>query len=553
MSGSAERAGADLLKLAAERSELERERARVDVAARRRPRDAGDEAETLLAGLVRERDEAAARAEAARTRAESLDPRGGIAPERARQPRRPPRLARGDGGHALRLRRGRARPARGARGHRGRSASWPTRSRPIRCHERAVEAFLGDRAAGRARARRRARAARDPAPPGVGGGPRRLPAPRLRPHAVRLRSPARDRPRGAHGQGPAVRPLSRDRPARRPHPRLPAGRPRRGDAGGRARDRGAPWPGRLRHARRRDAARVLWSRADAGSRACSRPGARSARARRGGKTIEIGSAGRSRRRGRGGRDGRRRLRREARALRRAHPRRGEGPGGHPPRPGRRGGRAVAARAQGRRSSTRSASQAEEEQGAAAVRLAEIEQRSCTAEDAEREEGSRAARRPSAAAVAEARAAAETAQARSSEARSGAGRAARARWRRRRTSAGACQDRRGGAARAHRRGAGPRPGDGGPPRGPPGGAARVRAPARGGPDRPRSRDRTRPPSPRTACATCANELEGREQGAEGAPPRARHAARRALASWRSRRPATAPTSTTSPASASRRWA
>jgi chromosome segregation protein len=71
VSGSAERAGADLLKLAAERSELERETTRV-TSLRDAARGRGDEAETLLAGLVRDREAAAARAEAARARAESL-------------------------------------------------------------------------------------------------------------------------------------------------------------------------------------------------------------------------------------------------------------------------------------------------------------------------------------------------------------------------------------------------------------------------------------------------------------------------------------------------
>jgi chromosome segregation protein len=71
VSGNAERAGADLLKLAAELAELERERARV-TAERDTARTRGGEAEALHAGLVRERDEASARAESARTRAESL-------------------------------------------------------------------------------------------------------------------------------------------------------------------------------------------------------------------------------------------------------------------------------------------------------------------------------------------------------------------------------------------------------------------------------------------------------------------------------------------------
>jgi len=69
--GGAERASADLLKLGAESEELERERTRVSAA-----RDAaiarGAEAESLAKDLVRGRDEAHARAAAARTRTESL-------------------------------------------------------------------------------------------------------------------------------------------------------------------------------------------------------------------------------------------------------------------------------------------------------------------------------------------------------------------------------------------------------------------------------------------------------------------------------------------------
>ncbi len=71
VAGNAERAAADLLKLAAEREELEGERARVGGA-----RDAAlvrrQEAEALEAELARGRDEAIARSGAARTRAEQL-------------------------------------------------------------------------------------------------------------------------------------------------------------------------------------------------------------------------------------------------------------------------------------------------------------------------------------------------------------------------------------------------------------------------------------------------------------------------------------------------
>jgi len=71
VSGNAERAGADLLKLAAEHAELERELARVQ-GTREAARARGDEAQSLLGGLVHERDDAAARAEEARGRAETL-------------------------------------------------------------------------------------------------------------------------------------------------------------------------------------------------------------------------------------------------------------------------------------------------------------------------------------------------------------------------------------------------------------------------------------------------------------------------------------------------
>jgi chromosome segregation protein len=70
VSARAERAGTDLLKLAAERQELEREQARV-VELREGARVLGEEAETLRAGLLRERDDAARRAGEARARAEA--------------------------------------------------------------------------------------------------------------------------------------------------------------------------------------------------------------------------------------------------------------------------------------------------------------------------------------------------------------------------------------------------------------------------------------------------------------------------------------------------
>jgi chromosome segregation protein len=70
VSARAERAGTDLLKLAAERQELEREQARV-VELREGARILGEEAESLRAGFLRERDDAARRAGEARARAEA--------------------------------------------------------------------------------------------------------------------------------------------------------------------------------------------------------------------------------------------------------------------------------------------------------------------------------------------------------------------------------------------------------------------------------------------------------------------------------------------------
>jgi chromosome segregation protein len=71
VAGNAERAAADLLKLAAEREELEGERARVG-GAREAALERRQEAESLAAELGRGRDEAIARTGAARARAEEL-------------------------------------------------------------------------------------------------------------------------------------------------------------------------------------------------------------------------------------------------------------------------------------------------------------------------------------------------------------------------------------------------------------------------------------------------------------------------------------------------
>jgi chromosome segregation protein len=71
VAGTAERASADLLKLAAEREELERERTRVDEG-RTAALVRGAESESLVLDLVRGRDDATARANEARARCQSL-------------------------------------------------------------------------------------------------------------------------------------------------------------------------------------------------------------------------------------------------------------------------------------------------------------------------------------------------------------------------------------------------------------------------------------------------------------------------------------------------
>ena len=71
VSGSADRAAADLVKLAGEQEELERERSRA-VAAREAARERASGAEALLASLGGQREEALGRAAGARERAEAL-------------------------------------------------------------------------------------------------------------------------------------------------------------------------------------------------------------------------------------------------------------------------------------------------------------------------------------------------------------------------------------------------------------------------------------------------------------------------------------------------
>ncbi len=71
VAGTAERAAADLLKLGSEREELERERARVH-GVREAALARGAEAQSLVAELVAGRNDATARADAARTRGQAL-------------------------------------------------------------------------------------------------------------------------------------------------------------------------------------------------------------------------------------------------------------------------------------------------------------------------------------------------------------------------------------------------------------------------------------------------------------------------------------------------
>ncbi len=75
VAGTAERAEADLLKLAGERAEVDRERERVD-AVREAALARGAEAESLVAELLRARDDASTRAAEARVSAESLGREG---------------------------------------------------------------------------------------------------------------------------------------------------------------------------------------------------------------------------------------------------------------------------------------------------------------------------------------------------------------------------------------------------------------------------------------------------------------------------------------------
>jgi len=143
VAGNAERAAADLVKLAAETSELDVERARV-VAARDAAHARGREAECLLAELGGARDAATARADEARARAESLgheadalqSERDGLAGRRASLEEMVATHSAFDEGVRALL----SRPE-GIEVHGVVADALETGSE----HERALEAFLGDR------------------------------------------------------------------------------------------------------------------------------------------------------------------------------------------------------------------------------------------------------------------------------------------------------------------------------------------------------------------------------------------------------------------------
>ncbi len=143
VAGNAERAAADLVKLAAETAELELERARVG-AAREAAHARGREAEALLAELGGARDAATARADEARARAESLgreadalqSERDGLAGRRASLEEMVATHSAFDEGVRALL----TRPE-GIEVHGVVADALETGSE----HERALEAFLGDR------------------------------------------------------------------------------------------------------------------------------------------------------------------------------------------------------------------------------------------------------------------------------------------------------------------------------------------------------------------------------------------------------------------------
>jgi energy-coupling factor transporter ATP-binding protein EcfA2 len=233
VAGNADRAAADLLKLGAEIEALERERERVH-AARDAARARGQAAEATLARLTTARDAATGRADEARARAEARgreadalqSERDGLAGRRASLEEMVATHSAFDEGVRALL----AGPE-GIEVHGVVADALETGSE----HERALEAFLGDRLQAvlvpdAEQARRGIRWLQS-----SGAGPRGLPAPRFRAHPPRVRAPARDRRAGVEGAGAALRLLPRRRPTRRPHPRLAPRRSRGGHPRGRAR------------------------------------------------------------------------------------------------------------------------------------------------------------------------------------------------------------------------------------------------------------------------------------------------------------------------------
>ena len=237
VSGNAERAAADLMKLAAETEELERENLRVaglrDGAQRRQ-----EEADALVGAPVR-----AARG--------GPRPGGRGAPgrrdagtggrhraERARQPRRAAVVARGDRRHARRVRRRRPGPPGRSQRDRGPGRGGGRGGDRFAVRARGGGAVRGPPAGGDG-ARRVPRLARDRVAGGVGGRPRHVPAPGVGADAPRVRHAARRRAGGARRARADRRPVPRERAARGRDPRVAPRRAGRGDPRAGARDRGA--------------------------------------------------------------------------------------------------------------------------------------------------------------------------------------------------------------------------------------------------------------------------------------------------------------------------
>ena len=155
-------------------------------------RRAGREAETRAAELAGARDAASARADAARARAEALardvetlqSERDGLAGRRASLEEMVATHSAFDEGVRALLARPEGVEVMGVV-----ADALETGSE----HERAVEAFLGDRLQAVLVPDAEQALRRDPLAAGAERGPRRLPAARLGPHPQRLRAAARDR------------------------------------------------------------------------------------------------------------------------------------------------------------------------------------------------------------------------------------------------------------------------------------------------------------------------------------------------------------------------